>query len=224
MKYNQILTKKFLIKEYIINKNNILKIAKENKCSYSTIRNYLIKYNVKIRTQKENLTGKNNGMYKDGRTLKKYYCIDCDKLLKNTLAYQHKRCRKCHSRVKMIKLWKNKEFRNSMAGKNNPMFGIHRFGKQSPNYIHGLSSSPYPLEFDNFLKEQIRKRDNYKCQICGKLQIDCNRKLDVHHKDYDKDNLNPENLISLCQSCHMKTNNNRNYWVNYFKSKELINA
>jgi len=25
-----------------------------------------------------------------------------------------------------------------------------------------------------------------------------------------------KNLISLCKSCHMKTNCNREYWINYF--------
>ena len=38
-----------------------------------------------------------------------------------------------------------------------------------------------------------------------------------NHIDYDKDNLDPKNLISLCKSCHMKTNHNRAYWINYFK-------
>ena len=26
-----------------------------------------------------------------------------------------------------------------------------------------------------------------------------------------------DNLISLCKSCHMKTNYNRNYWQEYMK-------
>lgn len=34
--------------------------------------------------------------------------------------------------------------------------------------------------------------------------------------DYDKDNLDPNNLISLCNSCHAKTNKNRDYWINLF--------
>ena len=28
-----------------------------------------------------------------------------------------------------------------------------------------------------------------------------------------------ENLITLCHSCHSKTNSNREYWQNYFKEK-----
>ena len=61
-------------------------------------------------------------------------------------------------------------------------------------------------------KRSIRERDHYLCQIClhGKG-------IDVHHIDYNKQNCNPENLITLCESCHGKTNGNRIYWKNYFK-------
>ena len=41
-------------------------------------------------------------------------------------------------------------------------------------------------------------------------------KLDVHHINYDKKNCSSDNLISLCHSCHLKTNYNRVYWENYF--------
>mgnify|MGYP001070575699 CR=1 FL=1 len=40
---------------------------------------------------------------------------------------------------------------------------------------------------------------------------------------YIKENLNPENLITLCQSCHMKTNGNRETYIEFFKIlKEII--
>lgn len=47
---NEILTKKFLKKEYIKNKKPMFQIAKELKCSYGVIYKRLIKYNIKIRT------------------------------------------------------------------------------------------------------------------------------------------------------------------------------
>lgn len=84
-------------------------------------------------------------------------------------------------------------------------------------YINGKSLEIYPLEFNKELKETIRKRDNYTCQICGKTTKKNGRKLDIHHIDYDKNNLNPENLISLCKSHHMKTNFNREIYIEYFK-------
>ena len=35
--------------------------------------------------------------------------------------------------------------------------------------------------------------------------------------DYNKINLDPVNLISLCRSCHAKTSFNREYWQEYFQ-------
>ena len=46
-KYNKILTKDFLIKEYIINKKTIQTIAKENGCSTIPVYSRLIKHNIK---------------------------------------------------------------------------------------------------------------------------------------------------------------------------------
>ena len=38
----------------------------------------------------------------------------------------------------------------------------------------------------------------------------------VHYIDYNKQNRNPNNLITLCNSCNAKVNFNRNYWKNFF--------
>jgi len=62
----------------------------------------------------------------------------------------------------------------------------------------------YPFEFDYAYKTVIRKRDKYCCKMCGVKQG--KHKHDVHHIDYNKNNLIPENLITLCKSCHAKTN------------------
>lgn len=85
------------------------------------------------------------------------------------------------------------------------------------NWLGGISFEPYGLEFNNDLKEVIRNRDRRKCQICEKTELECKRKLDCHHIDYNKLNNDPKNLISLCINCHMKTNFNRNYWIKFFK-------
>ena len=67
----------------------------------------------------------------------------------------------------------------------------------------------------DILKEKIRDRDNHECQLCNKKEIDYYRKLDVHHIDYNKEHYNENNLITLCQICHLKTNFNRDYWFAY---------
>lgn len=85
------------------------------------------------------------------------------------------------------------------------------------NWQGGKSFEPYPLGWNKTFKEQVRYRDGYRCQVCGIPEIESGRKLDVHHIDYDKENLTVRNLTVLCKSCHMKTNYNRIYWQQYFK-------
>ncbi len=94
-------------------------------------------------------------------------------------------------------------------------------GKKHPNWQGGKSFEPYPLGWTNTFKEQIRYRDGYKCQLCGVPEVECTRKLHVHHIDYDKQNVDPNNLISLCLSCHIKTNRNREYWTIFFKKVNI---
>ena len=85
-------------------------------------------------------------------------------------------------------------------------------GKDSPNWRGGKSFEIYPEKFWE-LRLAIRARDNYICQLCRKYPA-----FDCHHIDYNKQNCEPENLITLCRSCHLKTNFNRDYWINYFKN------
>lgn len=100
-----------------------------------------------------------------------------------------------------------------------------RRGEKNHQWIDGSSFEPYGIEFNEGLKEQIRKRDNYRCQQCFRHQDELYNKtgkkykLHVHHIDYDKKNNKPENLISLCMSCHLQTNFGRDDWTNYFNQK-----
>lgn len=88
-------------------------------------------------------------------------------------------------------------------------------GVKHPNWKGGISNEPYPFEFDKKLKKKIKIRDNYICNICN----DIFKKLAIHHIDYDKKNINENNLISLCFKCHGKTNYNRERWILYFNDK-----
>lgn len=98
-----------------------------------------------------------------------------------------------------------------------------RSGSNSPNWQGGLSKQDYDLKFNKQLREEIRKRDNYTCQECSitekELKKKFHKKLDVHHIDYNKKNNKKKNLISLCKSCHMGTNSNRDEWKKYFKEE-----
>ena len=94
-------------------------------------------------------------------------------------------------------------------------------GEKNHLWKGGISRLPYSLDWTKTLKISIRERDNYICQICNKKQIYNKEKrlesLSVHHIDYNKQNCNPDNLVSLCRNCHRKTNENREYWIEYFK-------
>lgn len=93
----------------------------------------------------------------------------------------------------------------------------NKSGKDSWNWKGGLSLEPYGAEFNNKLKKHIRKRDNYTCQECGYTEEKLGHKLSIHHIDYCKTHNEPNNLISLCKSCHLQTNYKREDWTKYFQ-------
>jgi hypothetical protein len=91
-----------------------------------------------------------------------------------------------------------------------------KLGKNHPNWLGGISFGPYSRDFNRQLKAWVRNRDNYVCQECQQPESKIGYKLHVHHIDYDKKNSSPENLISLCRSCHSQTNFSRNDWTTYY--------
>ena len=80
------------------------------------------------------------------------------------------------------------------------------------------------------IRKTIYRRDDWDCQECGcecveKEHKDTKRKICCHHIDYNETNNGPRNLITLCASCHGKTNFNRPYWTEHFinKTKDFSN-
>ncbi len=90
-------------------------------------------------------------------------------------------------------------------------------GGENPNWRGGTSFELYPVGWTRTFKEQIRHRDGYRCQVCGAPEAECDVRLSVHHIDYNKKNISPNNLISLCRKHHAKTLANREYWKGYFQ-------
>ncbi len=94
-------------------------------------------------------------------------------------------------------------------------------GENASGYIDGRSYEPYPSKFSHKLKESIRRRDGYICQLCGLPEIGelNSRKLSIHHVDNDTKNNSPDNLITLCNLCNNAVKKNPKKWTRYFQKK-----
>lgn len=139
-------------------------------------------------------------------------CLYCGKIFL-VVPYKHDKRKHC-SRECLIKS-------RDYFGKNNPNYGngAKILGEKNPNWKGGCSSFHYPASFCKELKALIRSRDEYICQHCGKTEKENSRKLNIHHIDYNKNNLKPSNLISLCDSCHSKSNFKCEYWKKILKKR-----
>ncbi len=170
-----------------------------------------LKYKFRVENMKSGMSGKK---HKD-KTKKKMSRI-------------HKKMHK-QGKWETTAYWKNKNIPEKVKRKMSISRTGKCTGKDNASWLGGKSFEPYGIEFNNQLKESIRKRDNYRCQECFKhqdeLRTKSNRKykLNIYHIDYDKKNNHSENLISLCRSCHTQTNFKREDWINYFeKEKGLL--
>ncbi len=158
-------------------------------------------------------TGKKSPRYIDGRSNKKGYCIDCGKEISG---YEAKRCSSCAMKY----LHKNGIYKN--IGRH-----LSEQSKRKISLTKGGTGVPY--EFNKYPEEFYRvrywifKRDNHICQNCNITEkeylIIHNRKLEIHHIDYNKQNSNENNLITLCRKCNMGANHNRTYWRDFYKNK-----
>jgi len=119
-------------------------------------------------------------------------CSICGKKLST---YISKKCSKC--------------FSDGRKGKNHPMYGVHRFGKNAPNYKGKNCKTPKIKIIRRSLKYQIWrnkifKRDNWTCLLCNQR----GGKLEAHHKKsfthFPKLRFILKNGITLCLKCHKK--------------------
>lgn len=166
------------------------------------------------------------------KTLKHHFCNrNCrSKWLKEQIPWNKgltkntdKRVAKGVDKLSIIRKEIFKGEKNPFFGKNHTeetrkIFSLQRGGTGTP-----YENSKYPIEWNEKLRNKIRERDNYTCKNCGMGQeeniVIYGRDLEVHHIDYNKENTNEDNLITLCLHCHRRTNYNRDYWINFFKIK-----
>ncbi len=167
------------------------------------------------RIKKEIAKGKNNPMYGKHHSEKTRQKMSMNR--KDTFGENNPMYGKHHSE-ETKKKWskirtgkKHTEEEKIKMKKNHP----HLSGENAPGWKGGLSFLPYSSKFNNRLRKKIRDRDNYTCQ-----NPHCQKKnsKDVHHIDYKKLNCNENNLITLCHSCHNKTNGHREYWKEFYQN------
>jgi len=204
--------KDWMYKQYIVSGQSMNGIAKMVGCQVTTISYWLMRHGIKKK--------KSSGRQKKNEKGYKHRCKHCGKTFffrdGRERIYCSKKCNGLAQRNRTIivcqQCKKGVEIRTKEI-----IYGHGRFcsrecwyrwetGENAVNWRGGVS--PYSYEFNKEFKRMIRKRDRYKCAVCEK------RALCVHHIDYDKTNTVPENCITLCRSCHSKTNcKNREYWT-----------
>ena len=169
--------------------------------------------------------GSNNPAWKDNY-IRCEICGEEFKPKDNTTKYCSRKCMgmadhiensiisKCVICGKKIVHKKSKEQYTCSLECKNKLHSERMNGSGNPSYI-GITNKGYK-GFNNKLKLKIKRRDNFVCQICGLQDEDnyCGNGygLAIHHIDYDKCNCSENNLISLCNQCHAKTNYNRDIW------------
>ena len=139
-----------------------------------------------------------------------------DKAKKQWESEEYRRGRSERTSEQNKKRWKSKKYQREQSEKAKKQWKPggsldHQRGSKSPGWQGGKSFEPYGPEFNEELKKSVRERDGNTCTICGKPGDR------VHHIDYDKKNSSPDNLITLCISCHGKTGSRRKYWERKLK-------
>jgi len=83
--------------------------------------------------------------------------------------------------------------------RKSPEFKAQRMQPAIQAHLAKVRANPAPITLWKQLSRRIRERDNSQCQSCGRFD-----NLNVHHIDNDKDNNDVDNLITLCDTCHLQ--------------------
>ena len=102
-------------------------------------------------------------------------------------------------------------------GSNNPMYGVHRYGKENPNYKEDKTDEERILQrgilgYSDWRKA-VYERDSYTCVVCGDNE---GGNLQAHHlngyADFPQQRLDVDNGVTLCNKCHKKYHTQFSYF------------
>lgn len=193
-------------------------IAKQYNVSKPTILYYLKKNNVKIRNNKKHVDeDKAIELYKQGKTPKEIgevfnvtHTTIRRILINNNIKLRGKREAAEPQRKYVDCIICGKRF-NPQANHNRKTCSAEclstflselQTGGKGNNWKGGHSQTYYQ-------KQRILNKEQ-KCEWCGTTE----RRLDTHHKDRNKSNNNPDNIMVLCDKCHAK--------LHYYEDKPKI--
>lgn len=148
--------------------------------------------------------GPNNGMY--GKTPTEEHRRKIGEANKNReFTVEH--------RFKLSQARKGKPLRDETKKK----ISDGKIGSNNPNWKGGISCEPYcQVWVDQEYKESIKERDGYRClnPLCNNISD----RLCIHHINYDKKDCQPNNLITICLSCNIKANYNRDWHKHWYRA------
>jgi len=200
--------KEYLIQEYIQNKKSSISIAKNIKCTKRKVLYWLKKYNIKIRSHKE------NNILKKGRTLKELghkdncKCNYCKAKRKENIKEQNPFYGKKHTKITKIH-WS--KIRKGISPPNKGKTNLHEGKKMTSNGYIIVYYPNHPMSDKNgWILEHRLVMANYLNRILKSKEI-------VHHINGKRDDNKIDNLMLFPNaSTHKKF---RHYGVKSFICK-----
>lgn len=191
-------------------------------------------FKLRIKRQKD-ISGENNPNWKGGKIKKicvicgkEYFARNCSEsnfcslkccgisqrgIAKRTnLKYTKNICFICNNEYE-VKVCLSQKSKTCSLECSRKYRSIISSGENNPNWNGGLSRMPYPYNWESISKSII-KRDGAVCMnpCCEAV----NKRITVHHIDYDKMNCDPSNLITVCETCNSVANFGRQQWYEYY--------
>lgn len=204
----------WLREQYLDNKWSTNDIARECNVSYPTIRRWMLKLNVPIRSCSE----AKKLSWEKGAYNSEEYRQKISEANKGRKAWNKGKTR-IYSKESLQRMsisqrkWieENGNAFQGMKHSDETKMKIAKSvgsGPDHPTWKGGISFEPYCPKFNFDLKERIRNRDGRKCVLCGKSEIFMGERASTHHIDGDKmQGCDGKKwlLVSLCRSCNSKS-------------------